>query len=509
MKKKRILLGVLALGAVFSLASCDNKDSEKIKSLEEQVNKLTEEKNSLTTENTTLKNDKTTLTNENNTLKTDKETLTEEKNSLTAEKNALIDENTELETELDRLSTIVSPNIEKTNCKISLAELNEIDDISKISDNKDVIVKTYDIDDELKSVYKISLESSETIFDKFVSLADVEYKNESWGPYIQSIDGTIKDDKYYLSLFVNDQYANYGIGDIDQDLKDGDVITFKYDFNSYSNPGYDETDIQVDKIIYNYYKHAKEYATKVGYVDYNLAFAYKKLQNEGYNVDTKSLYSNSVISKLVNDNDQFSNDNKSFKTALAYYCAGLEGSDGKLNIFANRDLDIDGQWNETNLAYSYNVSDVVDYGLNDYIGVCQKLEGLTLSMDETSCMIVTALNQIDSTLCQNFDQTLKPGFTEKGFSYTAYGFDTCNCSSTAQAILAFGAIGKNIRNDEYKANGKDMIEALLSYYNEEDGLFYDYEGDTYNLNYATPQAVSALVSYKLLKAGKSSNIYEK
>ena len=53
-----------------------------------------------------------------------------------------------------------------------------------------------------------------------------------------------------------------------------------------------------------------------------------------------------------------------------------------------------------------------------------------------------------------------------------------------------------------------MIQVLLSsYYNEEDGLFYDYEGDTMNLNFATPQAVSALISYKLLKAGKSSNIY--
>ncbi len=508
MKKKRLLLSVLALGAVFSLASCDDKTNEKVKELEEQVSKLTEEKNSLTTENTTLKNDKTTLTNENNTLKTDKETLTEEKNSLTADKNSLIDENTELGTELDRLSTIVYPNKDNTNCKISLEELNAISDISKISNDKDVIVKTYDIDDELLSIYKISLGENDTIFDKFVSLADVEYKNESWGAFITSIDGSIKDDKYYNSIYVNDNYANNGIEGLDVELNDGDIVTFKSEFNSYSNPNYDEVDIKVDKIIYNYYKHAKEYANKIGYVDYNLAFAYKKLQNEGYNVDTKSLYSNSVISRIVNDEDQFSNDNKSFKTALAYYCAGLEGSDGKLTIFANRDLDIDGQWNETNLAYYYNVSDVVDYGLNDHIGVCQKLEGLTLSMDETSCMIVTALNQIDSTLCQNFDQTLKPGFTEKGFSYTAYGFDTCNCSSTAQAILAFGAIGKNIRNNEYKVNNTDMIQALLSYYDEETGLFYDYDGDM-GLNYATPQAVSALISYKLLKAGKSSNIYEK
>ena len=131
-------------------------------------------------------------------------------------------------------------------------------------------------------------------------------------------------------------------------------------------------------------------------------------------------------------------------------------------------------------------------------------------MDETSCMIVTALKQIDSDKCQNFDQTLKPGFTENGFAYTAYGYDTCNCSSTAQAILAFGALGINIRNDDYKVNNTtDMIEALLSYYNEEDGLFYDFDGESEKsrLQFSTPQAVSALISYKLLKAGKSSNIY--
>ena len=164
----------------------------------------------------------------------------------------------------------------------------------------------------------------------------------------------------------------------------------------------------------------------------------------------------------------------------------------------------------TTLAYYYNVGQILGESCNNDLYLEDRLENYTLAMDETSCMVVTALNQIDSTKCQNFDQTLKPGFTEKGFAYTSGTWNTCNCSSTAQAILAFGALGINIRNDDYKVNNTtDMIEALLSYYNEEDGLFYDFDGESEKsrLQFSTPQAVSALISYKLLKAGKSSNIY--
>ena len=487
MKKSRLFLGALLGLGVFSLASCDNG--------EEEINKLKEEISALTTENTTLKNDKTTLTEENNTLKSDKTALTNEK--------------TQLESEVGRLSSIVYPNKENTNCKISLEELNAISDISKISNDKDVIVKTYDIDDELLSIYKISLGENDTIFDKFVSLADVEYTNESWGPYIQSIDGMIKDDKYYASLFVNDQYANHGIAELDQDFKDGDVITFKPDFNYYSNPNYDEIDIKVDKIIYNYYKHAKEYANKIGYVDYNLAFAFKKLEKAGYEVDTTTLYSNTVKSLFTTNPQKYSTDGNVFKTTLAYYCAGLDISEAK-GQYTARSVDLTSQWVETTLAYYYNVGQVIGEMSNDDIFIQDKLENYTLAMNETSCMVVTALAQIDYTLCQNFDQTLAPGLTENGFAYSVSGYDICNCSSTAQAILAFGAIDKNIRGGMYSACGKDMIQVLLtSYYNEEDGLFYDYEGDEMNLYFATPQAVSALISYKLLKAGKSSNIYAK
>ena len=487
MKKSGIFLGALLGLGVFSLASCDNG--------KEEINKLKEEISALTTENTNLKNDKTTLTEENTTLKSDKTALTTEK--------------TQLESEVGRLSSIVYPNKDNTNCKISLEELNAISDISKISNDKDVIVKTYDIDDELLSIYKISLGENDTIFDKFVSLADVEYTSSEYGPYIQSIDGMIKDNKYYVSFFVNDDYANHGINELDQDLKDGDVITFKPDFNYYNNSTYDEIDVKVDKIIYNYYKHAKEYANKIGYVDYNLAFAFKKLESAGYEVDTTTLYSNTVKSLFTTNPQKYSSDGNVFKTTLAYYCAGLDISEAK-GEYTTRDVNVDGEWVDTTLAYYYNVGKVIGEISNDDFFIQDKLENYTLAMDETSCMIVTALKQIDSDKCQNFDQTLKPGFTENGFAYTAYGYDTCNCSSTAQAILAFGALGINIRNDDYKVNNTtDMIEALLSYYNEEDGLFYDFDGESEKsrLQFSTPQAVSALISYKLLKAGKSSNIY--
>ena len=484
MKKSRLFLGALLGLGVFSLASCDNG--------EEEINKLKEEISALTTENTTLKNDKTTLTEENTTLKSDKTALTNEK--------------TQLESEVGRLSSIVYPNKDNTNCEISLEELNAISDISKISNDKDVIVKTYDIDDELLSIYKISLGENDTIFDKFVSLADVEYTSSDYGPYIQSIDGMIKDNKYYVSFFVNDDYANHGINELDQDLKDGDVITFKPDFNYYNNSTYDEIDVKVDKIIYNYYKHAKEYANKIGYVDYNLAFAYKKLEGAGYEVDTTTLYSNTVKSLFTTNPQKYSSDGNVFKTTLAYYCAGLDTTEAT-SQYVSRSVDLTSQWVETTLAYYYNVGQVIGEISKDDIFIQDKLENYTLAMDETSCMIVTALaNGIDLVKCQNFDQTLKPGFTENGFAYTYGEWNTCNCSSTAQAILAFGALGINIRNDEYKVNNTDMIQALLSYYDEETGLFYDYDGDM-GLNYATPQAVSALISYKLLKAGKSSNIY--
>ena len=79
MKKRKLFFGVLALGGIFALASCDNEDVNKLK---EEISTLKSEKETLTTENTSLKNDKTTLTNENNSLKIDKETLLDENSKL-------------------------------------------------------------------------------------------------------------------------------------------------------------------------------------------------------------------------------------------------------------------------------------------------------------------------------------------------------------------------------------------------------------------------------------------
>ena len=96
---------------------------------------------------------------------------------------------------------------------------------------------------------------------------------------------------------------------------------------------------------------------------------------------------------------------------------------------------------------------------------------------------------------------INDNLTETGVNF--YG--SANSAATASVILGLIADGKNPISEEYTTNGVNLVDALLGF--EVDGAFKNtFEESEVDLGFSTPQAFSAIVSYKLFKEGKSANI---
>ena len=359
---------------------------------------------------------------------------------------------------------------------------------------------------------------SDSLFLDLNRESRLESEASDLGHYLVSVNGSIKDSNYYLSLYKNGTYSQVGIDDVV--LANGDEIVIKNEcWNTVGNGfgGYmTETDILVDKIIYSSYKKFKETYKDSSYIPYDAIFAYSALEKKGYPVDSKNIFPDTIKANYETidysslDLSDSNNTKSTFKTAISLYALEKDLTDIKAFI-TNSSFDLSQPFSETSAVYTYDVMklfNVVASNMSDYTTL---LNGLTLGCDETSCMYVSALSAIDNYDFTSFKAAIKEGITESGFSYSmdwgGVSYTTCNASSTSQAILALTELGVDLNSNEYKANDKTLIDALLSYYNSDTGLFYDYDGDTYNLSYAEPQAVAALVSYKILRDKGSVNIY--
>lgn len=81
-----------------------------------------------------------------------------------------------------------------------------------------------------------------------------------------------------------------------------------------------------------------------------------------------------------------------------------------------------------------------------------------------------------------------------------------NASSTANSILGLIAMGIDPTSEAYTTNEVNLVEALLKY--ENDGAFAYILGEEHDLAFATPQAFSALVAYKVfVESEKAFNLF--
>ena len=115
---------------------------------------------------------------------------------------------------------------------------------------------------------------------------DVKYEDSTYGAYLTQINDSIIDDNYFLAIYENGTQALVGVEGIVIDNND----EFKIVVENFTN--FDDTDLLVDKIVYGFYKNAKELYKNQSYCDYYLIASFDKLIDLGYDLDLSFLNDN-------------------------------------------------------------------------------------------------------------------------------------------------------------------------------------------------------------------------
>lgn len=415
--------------------------------------------------------------------------------------NANSQASSSIKTNDPRESGSTEPSLQSSSSSASLSNTSSIN----------YTLKVIDIDGEELLNRNITTTDKNSLFSYIDDNLTVTYTTGDTGHYITSLEESVVDPSYFLALYENGQMSSVGVDGIV--LDDGDEIVFKNECWNTVETGYGTktaTDIKVDQIIYSTYKKMKEIYKDSTYIPYDLLFGYSALDYLEYYIHSDYIFPDAI--KATYNNVSYDNltISDTFKTAVALYALDKDLTEIKSYI-QQSNFDLTAPFVETSAVYLADIMHTFEVEASNMSAYTNLINNLTLDINETSCMYISAMSSIDNYDFTTFVNGIKSALTENGFSYTmdwGYGpYTTCNASSTAQAILALTELGKNLNSNEFKVGNETLIDILLKYYNEETGLFYDSANDTNNLAYAEPQAIAALISYKILSEKGSVNIY--
>ncbi len=356
-----------------------------------------------------------------------------------------------------------------------------------------------DIDGENIGSYNVKTKDKSSFFDDLKKKCSVVYEESEYGPFIKQINHSIMDSNYYLALYKNDKLSEVGVSSITVD--EGDHL--KFIVENFKN--YDQIDIKVDQVVYGFYKKAEELYKNIDSIDCSLLMAYKKLIDFDYNIDM-SFVPASFKTSLENIEYKELTRNDFFKIAMCKYALQQDLSCAK-EIILEKNYDVlYGNYVSTMNAFLYCLMCLLEVKPDHLSAFENYLKDYMKNpeLGDSGCMTCSALSlfkEFDSYK-ESFISLQKTSFTEQGVDL-GYGANAC---STAQAVIAFCNMNENIRDEKYKINGIDMIEALLTYV-EEDFTVLGYDGKT-DLYFNTPQTLSALMCYKAVRdRNKAVNLY--
>lgn len=442
---KKLFVFCFLLLVFISFAGCSK---DEITILENKIAELEEKLELLETENSTLKAEKESVQNELDSLKTDYESLK--------------------------------------------AELNLI--------SYDVII--YDIDGEVLGNEKIKSKKEDKLFDQMKIKFDIDYDDGEWGVYLNSINGSICDNNYYIAIYENGTLASTGIEGLI--LDNNDLFEFKVECWNTIESGYgvlDSYDVLVDKIIYSYAKnYMPEILNNINSYDSSNHWDYLYLNTmikNGYDssIFNASYFNESIKESLNIDVNSLSGAN----FGKYYYLARLLDKDlsefkTAYQTYINNDLGSYSEWVapfSTSLAKSL---DITSENLEALLNTDYKA-GLEWGVDGRCYQIcnLALFGKCDKTVLEEF----------------AGKVDFDNGTSNALVLIVYAALGENIRDPKYEIDGKDVIENLIdNYYDEELGLVKVYPTDT-GLNFSTNQLYAGLMAYKVSRDfNKVVNILE-
>lgn len=364
---------------------------------------------------------------------------------------------------------------------------------SNENDKNTFTINVFDIDSTLLESKEIELTEGLTAFDALKANFNVKYSESEYGPYLQSINGSIQDPNYYLAIYENGQMASTGIDGLTLDNND------VFDFKVTCWQMFDETDLLVDQVIYSFFKNSLDELLKNNQVDYNLISAIKKMNDNYYDQSIFNLnFENSYyLDEAKKDYTNETSIGTLFKASV--YSKSYNQANDTIKTALNNINDL------STVASLYTIGFYLiactNIGLDNEIYKQAKNELINIinssEANDSLTMLLTIYANYNGNL-EN-DQTLKSCLQKYQNLFKADGIEDSwsgvNASSTAQMILALTA--NNISPRTY--NQYDLVKILLSYKLENGTFKWQKDANEADLAFTTPQAISALLMYKLYR----------
>lgn len=355
-------------------------------------------------------------------------------------------------------------------------------------------LKVTDLDGEILVDEKVYYNGDTNAFDLIHDKYMVEYTTSEYGPYIVSLNNTIVDGNYSLSLYVDGKISPVGIGSVQ--LENKMSIEFKNECWNTLESGwgiFDEYDVKVDTAIYHYIKTTLEdrITSAKSYKDVMWEFMFLKTYN--------SLYHNNVIdNKFTEIKDEIS----------AVDLSTLSAADFGKYYYAASALEMD--LSAFKEAYKQNIDALTDLTYSEwttpfYTSPAKKLE---ITSENLNTLINTTYRAgtdwgYDGVTWQLtnlalFDKDISTDLANIALSKQANG------TSTALLLLPFAATNTSVRTES-----ADLIKILFdNFYDENKKELFISEIDEKN-KFSINQIYTSLLAYKVSRDfGNKCNIFE-
>lgn len=266
-------------------------------------------------------------------------------------------------------------------------------------------------------------------------------------------------------------------------------------------PKVDEETKELDRIIDRFIEEYASDYIKLGedaVLNENVIAAIKALDEAGFDVSLNDYLSKDDV-KAYFDDLEYTSILSAYKAIVISKAFGVSHDPATTYLEALSEADVD-KW-----SYTYgiialrlaNVNKALEDALLAKINIIRE-EDFRDADYAGYALIASSGKALDK---EPLYTLITDNLTETGVNF--YG--NANSAATASVILGLIADGKNPASEEYSTNGVNLVEALMGF--EVDGAFKNtLDEDEVDKGFSTPQAFSAIVSYRLFKEGKSANI---
>lgn len=363
-------------------------------------------------------------------------------------------------------------------------------------------IEIIDIDGEILGGEVFTINEYDTVWGALKENFVVSYTESEYGPYISSINGSVVDNNYYVSIYENGTPASTGVEGLVID--NNDEFKFVVECWNTISSGYgllDEIDVLVDKAIYYYAKnymidYLKEQTSYTG-SSYWTFMALNLMIENGYDQNVFNV--DGVTEDFVNElNNVDVTTLSGANIGKYYYTARLlkeDLSDFKVfyeEYLANSISTSYSEWSTPFIMSPAYSLDLTSEKLTSLINT-EYLAGTTWGVDGLSWQVASLqlYNKYDSAILANFPAQ-----------------DYSGGASTAIVLLPYAALNVNVRSAEYEVEGQDIIEILMNTYYDEELTLVKYATTDTGVNMSTNQIYAALMAYKVQRdLGIAANIF--